>query len=232
VVNPVLNEPDLWCERTFPERRAMLAEALRQQLGDIDAVNEVMIEAGTVGREYDLNAAVGTDVGWLRTALWSHARAMIFCDGSIHEANRRQLAPAIAVREAADRLRRRLGARFELESRGLTVRYAVEPAVERIWSAERSRFRNRTAVVREDRVENEPEGGDLRDLLARFYSGPSLRVEGADGTVFLLPEATDVEGPLVTLCHACGHWEAGAHPSCPSCGGATDVVVAARPPRR
>jgi hypothetical protein len=230
-LNPALNQPRLWCEHTFAEHRAILAEALLVQLQDVGAVKEVMIEAGTLGREYDLTAAVETEVGWLRTPLWSHARAMIFCDASIHEANRRQLAPAIAVQEAADRLGRRLGARFQLESRGLTVSYAAEPGVERIWAAERSRFRNRKAVVREDRVENEPEG-DLRDLLARFYSGPSLRVTGADGTVFLLPDASDVEGPLAALCHACRHWEPGVHPSCPSCGAATDVVIAARPPRR
>ena len=53
-----------------------------------------------------------------------------------------------------ERLGRRLAVPFSLESRGLTVTVTPEDGVERVWVAERSRFRNRTAVIREDRVEN------------------------------------------------------------------------------
>jgi hypothetical protein len=226
-----LSDPQGWCGRTFADHRALLAGALREALSDIDGIRDVVIEAGTVGREYDLTAMVETDVGRLRTPLWSHARASLFCDESVHEANRRQVAPGHALREAADRLRRRLTVRFSLESRGLTITMTPEEGVERVWTAERSLFRNRTAVTREDRVQNAAEV-DVRDLLAHFYVGPSLRVLGEDGTVFLLPEASEVEGPLVTLCHACGRWSDGAYATCATCGAIGDVVVAARPPRR
>ena len=163
-----LSEPQAWCGRTFAEHRALLADALRAALSDIDGVKDVVIEAGTLGREYDLTALVETDVGRLRTPLWSHARAALFCDESVHEANRRQHGPGHAVREAADRLRRRLTVRFSLESRGLTVTMTPEEGVERVWTAERSLFRNRTAVTREDRVQNAGEV-DVRDLLAHFW---------------------------------------------------------------
>ena len=226
-----LFDPERWCALGFAEHRALLADALRAELGEGSGVTGVVIEAGTVGREYDLTAMVETDVGRLRAPLWSHARAAIYCDGSIHAANRRQLAPGLAVREAADLLRRRLSVRFSLESRGLTLTMTPEEGVERTWTAERSLFRNRTAVSREDRVLDAGEV-DVRDLLAHFYVGPSLRVVGEDGSGFLLPEASEVEGPLVTLCHACGRWSEGAHAACPHCAGAVDVVVAARPPRR
>ena len=226
-----LFDPEEWCGGSFTEHRERLAEALRDELGAMEGVTEVVVEAGTVGREYDLTAMVETDVGRLRTALWSHARAAIYCDPSVHPANRAQLAPGHAVREAADRLRRRLGARFSLESRGLTVEMSPEEGVVRTWTAERALFRNRTAVTREDRVENAGDV-DVRDLLAHFYVGPSLRVTGADGTAFLLPEASEVEGPLATLCHACGRWSEGAHASCPDCGAVGEIVIAARPPRR
>ena len=89
-------EPQVWCEQTFSEHRSVLAEELRKRLSDADCITEVTIEAGTVGREYDLTAAVRTDVGTLRTPLWSHARAMIYCDGSVHPANREQFAPEVA----------------------------------------------------------------------------------------------------------------------------------------
>lgn len=227
-----LLEPDAWCSLSFHERRARLALALLEALAGHEGVEEVSIEAGTVGREYDLTAAVRTDVGVLRTPLWSHARAEVFCDPSVHAENRRQLAPATAVREAADRLSRRLAVRYSLEPRGLTLTIEPEPGVERVWTAERARLRKRTAVVREDRVANPPEELDVRDLLAHFYSGPSLRVVGGDGEAFLLPAAADAEGPLITLCRACRHWADGAHARCPSCGGAADVVLAVRPPRR
>jgi hypothetical protein len=194
-------------------------------------LNEVVVEAGTLGREYDLTAMIETDVGRLRTPLWAHARATVFCDSSVHPANRRQLAPENAVREAADRLRRRLNVTFSLESRGLTLTMVPEEGVERVWTAERSLFRNRTAVTREDRVLNAADV-DVRDLLAHFYVGPSLRVVAEDGTAFLLPEASEAEGPLVTLCHACGRWSEGAHSQCPHCAAVTEVVIAARPPRR
>jgi hypothetical protein len=226
-----LFDPEAWCGLSFLEHRSHLAEALLRELGDVGGVTGVQIEAGTVGREYDLTAAVQTDVGTLRAPLWSHARATIFCDPSIHPANRRQLAPGLAVREAADRLRRRLAVPFSLESRGLTLTLEPEEGVERVWAAERSRFRNRTAVTREDRVLSPPEELDVRDLLAHFYVGPSLRVVG-DGEPWLMPEASEVEGPLITLCLSCGRWSEGAHGECPECGGAVDVVIAARPPRR
>jgi hypothetical protein len=110
----------------------------------------------------------------------------------------------------------------------------VEPeeGVERVWIAERSLFRNRTVVVREDRVANAAPDLDLRDLLAHFYTGPSLRLIGEGADPFLLPAASEAEGPLVTLCPACGRWFEGSHEECPACAAATDVVVAARPPGR
>lgn len=226
-----LFDPGEWCGHSFGEHREWLADAIRAELAGVEGVTEVSIEAGTVGREYDLTAMVETSVGRLRTPLWSHARAVIYCDPSIHAANRAQLAPGLAAKEAGDRLRRRLSVSFRLESRGLTITLFPEDGVERTWTAERALFRNRTAVTREDRVENAGEV-DVRDLLAHFYSGPSLRVTGEDGTAFLLPEASEVEGPLATLCHACGRWSEGAHASCPQCGAAAEVVIAARPPRR
>ncbi len=224
-------DPEGWCGLSFLEHRDLLAEALLRELGEAEGVTGVQVEAGMAGREYDLTAALQTDVGTLRTALWSHARATIFCDPSIHPANRRQLAPGLAVREAADRLRRRLSVSFSLESRGLTLTTSPEEGVERVWTAERSRFRNRTAVTREDRILNPPEELDVRDLLAHFYVGPSLRVAGA-GEVFLLPEASEAEGPLVSLCRACRRWGDGPSERCEACGGPVEVVLAARPPRR
>lgn len=224
-------EPQAWCGLTFSEHRSLLAEALRSRLSDADCVTEVSIEAGTIGREYDLTAAVRTDVGTLRTPLWSHARAMIYCDGSVHPANREQFAPDVAVREAAERLGRRLSVPYALESRGLTVRLTPEKGVERVWTAERSLFRNRTAVVREDRVLN-PAEVDVRDLLAHFYTGPSLRLVGGEGEAMLLPEGNEVEGRVVSLCPEGGHFSDGSHGRCPECGGVTEVVVASRPPRR
>ena len=226
-----LFDPEAWCGLSFLEHRSHLAEALLGELEDEEGVTGVQVEAGAPGREYDLTAAVQTDVGTLRSPLWSHARAVIFCDPSIHAANRRQLAPGLAVRETADRLRRRLNVSFALESRGLTLGLSPEEGVERVWTAERSRFRNRTAVTREDRVLHPPEDLDVRDLLAHFYEGPSLRVSG-EGESFLLPGASEVEGPLVSLCRACHRWSEGARESCDGCGGPTEVVIAARPPRR
>ena len=88
-----LFSPDRWCVLSFAEKRDALAEALRSALADFDAVKEVVIEAGSIGREYDLTALVETDVGRLRTPLWSHARATLFCDSSVHAANREPLAP-------------------------------------------------------------------------------------------------------------------------------------------
>src|SRR5690606_25292946 len=134
-----------------------------------DGVTDVVVEAGTLGREYDLTAVVETDVGALRAPLWSHARAMVFCDPSVHPANRERFAPGHAVRAAEEALRGRLSVPFTLESRGLTVTLAPREGVERVWTAERSLFRNRTAVTREDRL---LEGGaeDVRDLLGHFYT--------------------------------------------------------------
>lgn len=227
-----LLEPDLWCGLSFAEHRSRLASAVAAGLGDVEGLEEVQVEAGTPGREYDLTAAAHTDVGVLRTPLWSHARATIFCDPSVHPANRKQLAPELAVREAVERLRPRLQARFALESRGLTISLSPEPGVERVWTAERSRFRNRTAVTREDRVSNAAEDLDVRDLLSHFYVGPSLRVAGEDGEAFLLREAAEVEGRILSLCVRCGRWEEGAERECRACRGATEVVIAARPPQR
>jgi hypothetical protein len=224
--------PDHWCELGLAERREALASALRAALEPSGAVTGVAVEIGPRGREYDLTAVVETDVGRLRTPLWSHARATVFCDASVHPANRAQLAPGAAVRDAAERLRRRLAVPYRLESRGLTLRLSPEEGVERTWTAEHSRFRKRTAVVREDRVER-PGELDVRDLLAHFYTGPSLRLVSEAGEPILLPAATESEGPLVALCHACRHWAEGSHARCPGCGGdAVEMVVAARMPRR
>lgn len=227
-----LLDPDRWCQLSFLERRAQLAAALLAELEGSPGIKEITIEAGSGGRDYDLTVVVDTDVGKLRTPLWSHARATIFCDPSVHSANRRQLAPILAVQEAADRLRRRLNVPFTLESRGFVLQLAPENGVERTWTAERALLRNRTAVTREDRILNPAPDVDVRDLLAHFYVGPSLRLVGADGQSFLLPGAAEVEGPTISLCVACGHWSEGAQESCPSCGAAVDVVIAARPPKR
>lgn len=227
-----LADPDAWNALGFLEQRAALATAVLNALEGAEGVSEVLVEAGARGREYDLTVLLETDVGRMRTPLWSHARAMIFADPSIHAANRRQLAPAKAVDEAADRLRRRLGGRYALETRGLTVTLSPEDGVERTWVAERSRFRNRTAVIREDKIENAAADIDLRDLLAHFYTGQSLRVVSDEGEPFLLPAASEPEGPQVTLCAACSRWEEGARERCSHCDAPVDVVIAARPPRR
>ncbi|CAN5666745.1 hypothetical protein BH23GEM6_BH23GEM6_20670 [soil metagenome] len=226
-----LLDPGAWCELSFSEHRRLLGEALRQALHDAAWVTEVSIEAGTLGREYDLTAAVRTDVGTLRTELWSHARAMTYCDGSVHPANRAQFAPGLAVSQAARRLLGRLSVPYALESRGLTIRMEPEAGVERVWTAERSLFRNRTAVTREDRVLNSGDV-DVRDLLAHFYSGPSLRLVGEDGDAMLLPERSETEGRVVSLCPVGRHFSEGSHESCPECGGLTEVVIAARAGRR
>jgi hypothetical protein len=229
---PELHDPDLWCPLGDRERREMLARAVHDALQGAPGVTGARIEVGPVERPYDYTAVVETDVGDLRTPLWSHARATIFCDPSVHAANRKQLAPAAEVDRAADRLRRRLAVPFTLETRGLTLALAPEPGVERTWTAERSRFRNRVAVTREDVVTARAEDGDVRDLLAHFYSGPSLRAVAADGTAFLLPAQAEAEGRLVTLCERCGKWREGAAAACAECGGPVETVLASRPPRR
>jgi hypothetical protein len=229
---PELLDPDLWCPLSDRERRELLARAVHDALRDAPGVTGARIEVGPVERPYDYTAVVETDVGDLRTPLWSHARATIFCDPSIHVANRKQLAPAIDLERAAERLRRRLAVPFTLESRGLTLKLEPEPGVERTWTAERSRFRNRTAVSREDVVTAKTEEVDVRDLLAHFYTGPSLRAVADDGTAFLLRAQGEEEGRLVTLCVACGRWAEGSAAACPDCGGPTEVVMAVRPPRR
>jgi hypothetical protein len=228
-----LFDPDLWAPLSLPERRELLARALFDSLaGEGTGIREASIGLGPVERPYDLTATVVTDVGPLRTPLWSHARAAIYVDPSIHPANRRQLAPGHALAEAVDRLRRRLNVPFTLESRGLTITQQLEDGVERVWTAERALFRNRTAVVREDRVANASGDVDVRDLLAHFYSGPALRLVGADGTAFLLPGTSEAEDArLVSLCNSCHQWAEGAHAECPHCGRAVEVVAAARPAR-
>lgn len=228
---PELSDPDLWAPLSDRERRDLLAAALLEALEGAPGVAGTRIEVGPVERPYDLTAVVETDVGDLRTPLWSHARASVFVDPSIHPANRKQLAPGKSLAEAAERLRARLAVPFRLESRGLTATMAPEPGVERSWTAERARFRNRTAVTREDVVSNAAEV-DVRDLLAHFYTGPALRMVGEDGTAFLLPAAPEAEGPLVSLCHGCGRWAEGAVAACPGCGGAVETILAVRPPRR
>lgn len=229
---PELHDPDLWCPLTDAQRRETLARAVHDALRDAPGVKGARIEVGPVERPYDYTAVVETDVGDLRTPLWSHARATIFCDPSIHPANRRQLAPALEIDRAAERIRRRLAVPFTLETRGLTLTLEPEPGVERTWTAERSRFRNRTAVTREDVVTAKAEDGDVRDLLAHFYTGPSLRAVAADGTAFLLPAQVEAEGRLITLCERCGTWHEGAATACPRCGAPTETVLASRPPKR
>lgn len=229
---PELLDPDLWCPLTNAERREALARAVFEALRDAPGVKGARIEVGPVERPYDYTAVVETDVGDLRTPLWSHARAVIFCDPSVHPANRGQLAPALEVERASDRLRRRLAVPFTLEARGLTLKLQPEPGVERTWTAERSRFRSRTAVSREDVVTAKTEETDVRDLLAHFYTGPSLRAVADDGTAFLLRAQADEEGRLVTLCVHCGRWQEGAAAACSECGGPTEVVLAVRPARR
>lgn len=229
---PTLNDPDRWSALSDRERRDLLARALQAALEGAPGVSGARVEAGPVERPYDYTAVAETDVGDLRTPLWSHARAQVFCDPSIHAANRLQLAPATEVERAADRLRRRLSVPFTLEARGLTLTLEPEPGVERTWTAERSRFRNRTAVSREDVVTSPANEVDVRDLLRHFYTGPSLRAVGSDGAAFLLPAASDEEGRTVSLCPACGRWHHGDVAMCPECGAATEVVVVARQPRR
>lgn len=228
---PALLDPDLWSPLTARERRDLIAGALEAELAGAPGVRSVRVEVGPVDRPYDYTAVAESDVGDLRTPMWSHARAEIFCDPSIHTANRRQLAPGPEVVRAAARLRERLAVPFELESRGLAVKLSPEAGVERTWTAERARFRNRTAVTREDVVADSAEV-DVRDLLAHFYTGPSLRLVGADGSAFLLPAASEEEGRLVTLCSSCWHWAEGSHATCPQCDAAADTLLAVRPPRR
>jgi hypothetical protein len=223
---------EIWCELSFAERRERFVAALKDQMRSCEAVQDISIERGSPGREYDLTAVVQTDVGRLRTPLWSHARAIIFCDPSIHPANRLQFSPEHAVAEAAERLLPRLAVPYKLESRGLTLALSIEDGVERTWTAEHSRFKKRTAVTREDRVENAGEI-DVRDLLAHFYVGPALRLVSETGEAFLLPESVEGEGGLVTLCSSCDRWSSGGHERCPACGSeAVDTVMANRPPRR
>lgn len=228
---PELLDPDLWCPLSDRERRDRLAAALLDALGDEPGVLDTRLEVGPVDRPYDYTAVVETDVGDMKTPLWSHARSVVFCDPSIHSANRRQLAPGLEVERAAGRLRTRLNVRYALETRGLTLTLSPEPGVERTWTAERARFRDRTAVSREDVIAKAGDV-DLRDLLAHFYTGPSLRVVGEDGVAFLLPAASEEEGRLITLCIACRQWAEGSASTCESCGGPVETVLAARPGRR
>lgn len=224
--------PELWNSMSLAERREALAGEVANALGKGVGVRSVMIEVGPIGREYDLTVLVETDVGRLRTPLWSHARATIFGDESIHAANRAQIGPEVAVRVAVERLRARLAVPYHLESRGLTFEQGLEEGVIRTWTAEHSRFRKRTAVSRDDVVGNAADL-DVRDLLAHFYSGPSIRLISPDGEPFLLGEAVEVEGDLLTICRECSRWSEGSHAECPDCGGhAVDTVIAARPPKR
>jgi hypothetical protein len=229
--DPALHEPDLWAVLPDRERRDLLARALLAALEGAPGVAGTRIEVGPVERPYDYTGVAETDVGDLRTPLWSHARATIYVDPSIHPANRAQFAPGPEVARAAERLRGRLAVPFALEARGLTVTLVPEPGVQRTWVAERARFRDRTAVSREDVVAKAGEV-DVRDLLAHFYTGPSLRLVSPDGAAFLLPAASEEEGRLLALCQSCGRWSEGAAADCRDCGGAVDVVRAVRPTRR
>jgi hypothetical protein len=53
-----------------------------------------------------------------------------------------------------------------------------------------------------------------------------------DGSAFLLPAAPEAEGPLVSLCPACGRYVEGERRRLPECGGPAETVMAVRPPRR
>lgn len=227
-----LLDPDLWCPLSSLERRELLAAELFERLRGEDGVVGARIEPGPFGNEYDLTAVIETDVGDLRTPLWSHVRSGIFCDSSIHPANRRQLAPGHALGEAAERLRSRLAIRLVLESRGASFTWRLGDEVERVWTAERALFRGRTAVTREDRL-GSPGEGDLRDLLALHYTGPALRLVAEDGTPTLLPGAIEeADGRLVSLCTACGRWAEGGARECSECGAPAEPVIAHRPHRR
>lgn len=230
-MHDALRDPAAWAALSDAERRALLADALRAVLKHRAEVTGARVEVGPVERPYDYTAVAETEAGDLKTPLWSHARATLFVDPSIHPANRAAFAPAAEVERAAERLRARLAVPFTLESRGLTFSLEVEPGVRRTWLAERARFRDRTAVSREDVVTNAGDV-DLRDLLAHFYTGPSLRMVGEDGSAFLLPAASEEEGRLVSLCPACGRWAEGAHGDCADCGAAVEVALAVRPARR
>ena len=228
-----LLDPDLWCGLSEVERRGTLAGALLKELEGAPGVQGARIEVGPVGRSYDLTAVVETDVGDLRAPLWSHVRASVFCDPSIHPANRRQLAPGLAVQTVAASFRARLAVPLALESRGATVTLTPEAGVERTWVAERSRFRGKTVVTREDRVANPPDDLDLRNLLAHFYTGPGLRLVDGEGNALLLPAAAEPDdGPLVSLCSSCRRWTDGPADGCPECGSPVETVVAMRPARR
>jgi len=225
-------DPDAWCGLDLAGHRKLLANELTDRLGAGLGIREVMIESGPVARPYDLTVLVETDVGRLRTHLWSHDQAVIFCDPAIHPANRKQIGPDLAVTAAATRLKLRLRVPYDLEPRGLVIRLQPEPGVTRTWTAEHSRFRRKTAVTREDVVEK-ADDLDVRDLLAHFYVGPSLRLVSGAGEAFLLPEAVEVEGRLVTLCRHCEHWSEGSHPTCPNCRAEpVETVLASRPPKR
>jgi hypothetical protein len=231
MMDGILTDPDRWGELPLAEQRRLLAEAVRTELDGTAPVEAVEIEIGPVERPYDLTIAVCTEVGTLRAPLWSHARASLFTDRSVHPENRRRFAPGEALREALELLRPRLAVPYALETRGLQVTYRPADGVERTWSAERSLFRGKTAVVREDRIED-PGEADLRELLARHYAGPSLRVVGDDGTAFLLPGSAEIaDGALVSLCPRCRKWEEGVVERCPECGSPVDTLLATRPPR-
>ena len=230
---PELHDPELWCALPDAEQRRVLAAGLHRELDGAPGVQDTRIEVGPAGRASDFTAVVETDVGDLRTPLWSHVRASIFCDASIHPANRRQLAPGLAVQRAAQELRGRLEVPLALESRGATITLVPEEGVERVWAAERSRFRGKTVVIREDRVARPPEDLDLRNLLAHFYTGPGLRLVDSDRNAVLLPAAADPQdGPLVSLCARCQHWQEGPAEACAECGAPVETVVAMRPARR
>jgi hypothetical protein len=228
----ILFDPDVWCTRTFPEHRELLANALLLELAAPAGVVGANIQVGPVHAPYDLTAAVETDVGVLRTALWSHARAEIFCDPSVHRENRSRFAPGHALKAAAQVLLRRIAVPVKLESRGLTLALQLEDTLERVWSAEKSLFRGKTAVIREDRI-SDPGEADLRELLAHHYTGPSLRLTLEDGSALFLPGAgDDSEGPLVSLCVRCNRWEEGVLERCAACESPVEVVHASRPARR
>jgi hypothetical protein len=221
-----------WCGMSMAERREWFVTTLEAAFSEDDAVTGARVEVGPVERPYDLTAVLETDAGDLRAPLWSHARASIYCDGSVHPDARGRLAPEGAVEEAAAALRQWLAVPYELGQRGLTVTIDRGEGLARTWTVEKSLFRGAATITREDRMESPPEEADLRDLLEAFYAGPSLRLVGKEGPLHLPAGADGTAAPLVSLCPRCERWAEGDRAACPHCGGPVEVTVRLRPARR
>jgi hypothetical protein len=221
-----------WCGMSLGERREWFVTALAAAFSEDDAVTGARVEVGPVERPYDLTAVLETDAGDLRAPLWSHARASIYCDGSVHPDARRRLAPEVAVQEAAATLGRWLAVPYELGQRGLSVTIDAGEGLARTWTVEKSLFRGAATITREDRMENPPEEADLRDLLEAFYTGPALRLVGKEGTLHLPAGNDGASAPLISLCPRCERWAEGDLAECPHCSGPVEVSVRLRPTRR